>query len=96
MDDIKYISLYNKTPHLEGYLKFYNKYKKRINFFPVDLRIIFNDIDFHNIFNTIEIFFTVFNFDIINDKIHDIKINENVKCKNNVFFFIIKLLDSKF
>lgn len=93
LDDIKYISLFEHSEHLVGYLQFYNKNKKEINFFPVDLRIIFNDLDNSNLFNTIEIFFNIFGFnEVENDEIEneEIKINEKFKCKNEKFFFIIK------
>jgi hypothetical protein len=57
LDNQNHISLFPNVPHLVKYLEFYKKYEKTNNFFPVDIRIIFDNTDLSDIFTNLDILF---------------------------------------
>jgi hypothetical protein len=91
VDESNFFFLFQNVPHLKEYLDFYNKHKKKNNIHPVDLRIIFNDIDNKKIFNTMEHFFNIFTPTNINN---DININKSrSNCKNKKFHHIVNKIN---
>jgi hypothetical protein len=93
VDESNFLFVFQHVLHLKEYLLFYNKHKTKKNIHPIDLRIIFNDIDNKKIFNTIEHLFSIFS--ITKNKTYDIHINKSASnCSHEKFNFIVNKIES--
>jgi hypothetical protein len=92
----KYISLFPKTMHLSKYLQFYNKYIKIMNIQPVDIRILFDNLDEEDKFLNLDILFDI-NQNKENIIINKIKDHINKICiKSEIFLNFFNLLKEQY